>query len=78
MKDVRADQIDPFALTIDLGDKGHKQIDVIKEEVEQVNAIEEELKAFTQSIETGVEPPVSISDGDRALRVALEIMKKIS
>lgn len=78
MKDVTPSEIDPFALTIDLGAKGHKQIDVIKEEVEQVNAIEEELKAFTSAIETNSEPPVSITDGDRALRVALEIMKKIS
>lgn len=78
MKDVSPEEIDPFALTIDLGDKGHKQIDVIKEEVEQVNAIEEELKAFTNAIQNDEEPPVSISDGDRALRVALEIMKKIS
>ncbi len=78
MKDVSPEAIDPFALTIDLGDKGHKQIDVIKEEVEQVNAIEEELKAFTEAIVNDSEPPVSISDGDRALRVALEIMKKIS
>ena len=78
MKDVSPEEIDPFALTIDLGDKGHKQIDVIKEEVEQINAIEEELKTFTQAIESDSEPLVSIHDGDRALRVALEIMKKIS
>lgn len=78
MKDVSPEEIDPFALTIDLGDKGHKQIDVIKEDVEQINAIEEELRTFTQAIETDTEPLVNIHDGDRALRVALEIMKKIS
>lgn len=78
MKDVAPEEIDPFALTIDLGEKGHKQIDVIKEEVDQINAIEEELKALANAISLDQEPPVSISDGDRALRVALEIMKKIS
>ncbi|MCB9188007.1 MAG: Gfo/Idh/MocA family oxidoreductase [Flavobacteriales bacterium] len=78
MKDVDPNNVDPFALTIDLGEKGHRQIDVIKEEVSQVNAIEEELKAFVKAIQTDSEPPVSIHDGDRALRVALEIMKKIS
>lgn len=78
MKDVAPEEIDPFALTIDLGEKGHKQIDVIKEEVDQINAIEEELKALATAISLDQEPPVSISDGDRALRVALEIMKKIS
>jgi predicted dehydrogenase len=78
MKDVAVEEIDPFALTIDLGEKGHKQIDVIKEEVDQINAIEEELRAFTNAIQEDQEPPVSIMDGDRALRVALEIMKKIS
>lgn len=78
MKDVSPEEIDPFALTIDLGEKGYKQIDVIKEEVDQINAIEEELKALVNAINSDQEPPVSISDGDRALRVALEIMKKIS
>lgn len=78
MKDVDPNNIDPFAITIDLGGRGHRQIDVMKEEVEQVNAIEEELKAFAFAIENNEEPPVSINDGDRALRVALEIMKKIS
>lgn len=78
MKDVAPEEIDPFALTIDLGEKGHKQIDVIKEEVEHINAIEEELRTFTHAIENDEDTPVTISDGDRALRVALEIMKKIS
>lgn len=78
MKDVKESEIDPFALTIDLGDKGFKQIDVIKEEVDQTNAIEEELRAFVHAVTSDTEPPVTITDGDKALRVALEIMKKIT
>ncbi|MCB9195918.1 MAG: Gfo/Idh/MocA family oxidoreductase [Flavobacteriales bacterium] len=78
MKDVSEAEVDPFALTIDLGEKGMKQIDVSKEEVAQTNAIEEELRSFVYAIENDLEPPVSINDGDKALRVALEIMKKIN
>ena len=78
MKDVKPEEVDPFALTIVLGEKGQKQIDVIKEEVEQINAIEEELRTFVQAIENDTEPLVSIHDGNRALKVALEIMRKIS
>ena len=78
LKDVKLEEVDPFAITIDLGEKGQKQIDIIKEEAPQNNAIEEELKSFVYAIENDLIPPVSISDGHNALKVALEIMKKIS
>lgn len=78
MKDVSKSEIDPFAVTIDLGEKGFKQIDIIKEDVEPNNAILEELKSFVNAIENDLTPTVSISDGHNALKVALDIMKKIA
>ncbi len=78
MKDVDEADIDPFSLTIDLGEKGHKQIDIHKEEAAPINAIEEELKSFVNAIINDTVPPVSISDGHNALKVALDIMRKIA
>jgi predicted dehydrogenase len=78
MKDVNESEVDPFAVTIDLGEKGFKQIDIIKEDLEPNNAILEELKSFVNAIQNDLTPVVSISDGHNALKVALDIMKKIS
>ncbi|MCD6204761.1 MAG: Gfo/Idh/MocA family oxidoreductase [Candidatus Marinimicrobia bacterium] len=41
------------------------------------NAMLEELRAFTQSIENGTPPPVTGEDGKRALEIALQIEKQI-
>jgi len=41
------------------------------------NAMLEELRAFTYSIENGTPPPVTGEDGKRALEVALQIEKQI-
>lgn len=68
----------PFDVILDLGEKGKKQINVIKEEAQPVNAIEEELRTFIESIENNSTPKVSIYDGHKALQVALEITKKMS
>jgi predicted dehydrogenase len=78
MKDVKESEIDPFAVTIDLGEKGFKQIDIIKDDITPNNAILEELKSFVNAIQNDLTPVVSISDGHNALRVALDIMKKIT
>ena len=76
MSDVKEE--DPFAITIDLGEKGKKQIDILSEEAEPNNAIEEELASFIYAIENDENPPVSIYDGVRALQVAHEIMSKLN
>ncbi|MFT7157748.1 MAG: putative dehydrogenase [Parvicella sp.] len=71
------DQIDPFAITLDLGEKGKKQIDIFKEEGEENNAIYDELKTFIEAIENDTEPLVTIEDAHSALKVALEITRRI-
>lgn len=68
---------DPFAITIDLGEKGKKQIDVLTDDISANNAIEDELRSFISAIENDTTPPVSIYDGVKALQVAHEIMNKI-
>ena len=68
---------DPFAVTIDLGEKGKKQIDILSEEIEPNNAIEDELRSFVNAIENDLTPSVSIYAGYKALHAAHEIMKKL-
>ena len=68
---------DPFAVTIDLGKKGKKQIDILSEDIEPNNAIEDELRCFVKTIENDLTPSVSIYDGYKALQAAHEIMKKL-
>lgn len=68
---------DPFAVTIDLGEKGKKQIDILSEDIEPNNAIEDELRSFVYAIENDLTPSVSIYAGYKALQAAHEIMKKL-
>ncbi len=75
MKSVEME--DPFAITLDLGDKGLKQIDITTNDAEPNNAIEDELRSFVKAIENNTIPPVSIHDGYSALKVAYEIVSKI-
>jgi len=75
MHDVAAE--DPFAVTIDLGEKGKKQIDILSEDIEPNNAIEDELRSFVYAIENDLTPSVSIYAGYKALQAAHEIMKKL-
>lgn len=68
----------PFDVILDLGEKGKKQINIIKEQASPINAIEEELRTFIESIEKDTTPKVTIYDAHKALQVALEITKKMN
>jgi predicted dehydrogenase len=67
----------PFDVILDLGEKGKKQINVIKEAALSNNAIEMELRTFVMAIVNNTKPIVSMYDGHKALQVALEISSKI-
>lgn len=81
---VRMDEIntmpeDPMAMVLDLGDgKKKKRIYFEKPDVQNINAIVEELTSFKNSILHNTEPPVTIHDGYHALQVAHMIMEKIN
>jgi predicted dehydrogenase len=81
---VRMDEIenepeDPFALILDLGEgKAKKRIFFDKPEITAVNAIEEELKSFANSIQNNTVPRVTIDDGYQALMLAQMILDKIN
>jgi predicted dehydrogenase len=69
---------DPFDIVLEIG-KGDlkKKILIDKPELEEVNAIKEELKSFYDSIMNDFNPKVSIENGFEAMEVAHEILKKL-
>ncbi|MFA7274454.1 MAG: Gfo/Idh/MocA family oxidoreductase [Crocinitomicaceae bacterium] len=69
---------DPFDMVFDLGEgKPSKKIFFDKPEIEEANAIKEELRNFHASISGDVDPIVTLEDGTRALLVAHQILEKI-
>lgn len=68
---------DPLAVTIDLGNKGSKQIYFENPTILPTNAIKMELETFADSIISNSTPPVSIDDGYKALDVAYKIIEKM-
>ena len=68
---------DPYSMTIDLGEKGKKEIYFDQPEVQETNAIKEELRTFAIAIEENTIPLVTIEDGYEALQVAHQILDKL-
>ncbi len=75
MKTVDPEKVnDPFAMILEPSEgREAKQIIFEKPESENINAIETELFTFAEAIANGTEPPVSMLDGHRALKVANDI-----
>ena len=70
---------DPFAMILDLGNnKKKRRIIFEKPEINEINAIEEELRSFSKSIIQNISPLVTIDDGYQALLVAQMVMDKIN
>jgi len=68
----------PFDMVFDLGEgKPVKKILFDKPEIEDVNAIKEELSTFHDAIVNDTTPIVSLQDGRMALEVAQQIMEKL-
>jgi len=80
MMEVEPENVnDPFAMIINLGNnKGSKQITFEKPEIQQTNAIKEELETFYNAIISNTVPLVTINDGYNALKVAYQIVEKIN
>jgi len=68
----------PFDMIMEMGNgKPSKKITFNKPEIEQTNAIKEELRSFYEAIVNDTLPIVSLEDGLLALEVAEQIMDKI-
>lgn len=76
MKSISRVPDDPFAVTIDLAEKGMKQIFFDNPEVAESNAIKMELESFAGSILQDKPAAISADDGYRALEVGYQIMEK--
>lgn len=70
-------EADPFSVTIDLGEKGKKEILFDKPPVEANNAIKDELNAFAQAIINNTPTEIPLEHGTKALEVALLILEKM-
>ncbi|MBN3036682.1 MAG: Gfo/Idh/MocA family oxidoreductase [Bacteroidales bacterium] len=69
---------DPLAITLDLGEgKGMKQLTMIKPELDETNAIRQELESFAEAILSNKTPAVTIEDGYQSLDLAYRIMEKM-
>ncbi|MBI1288028.1 MAG: gfo/Idh/MocA family oxidoreductase [Flavobacteriales bacterium] len=63
---------------IELADKTKRRINFEFPQVEENNAIQEELRAFRECIENDARPAVTIQDGYNALQVAHQIVSKLN
>ena len=73
MKDA-PEQTDDFAMILQNAEGVKKQIYFDNPEVEENNAILDELEAFADAIEQNTTPIVSLSNGTEALRIAMKII----
>ncbi|PKR81726.1 oxidoreductase [Brumimicrobium salinarum] len=68
----------PYDMVMEMGDdKPAKKIIFDKPELEEVNAIKEELRTFASAIKNDTVPIVSLEDGLLALSVAEQIVEKL-
>ncbi|HNR85094.1 MAG: Gfo/Idh/MocA family oxidoreductase [Crocinitomicaceae bacterium] len=83
MEVVRMETIEgepnPFDIVFNMGDgKPVKKIYFDKPQLEEVNAIKEELRTFAQAITNNTNTVVTIEDGYEALNVAYQIIEKLN
>ena len=77
MKTITEEPSDPFAMTIDLGVKGTKQIFFDNPAIPETNAIKMELESFANSILNNTPTAITAEEGFRSLDVAFKIMEKM-
>jgi len=77
MQDIDGEP-NPFDIVFDMGEgKPVKKVLFDKPEIEDVNAIKEELSTFHDAIANDTTPIVPIEDGYLALDVAQKIVEKL-
>ena len=80
LKNIKpSEEIDPLAVVLELGKgKRKKQIYFENPNIEENNAIKDEFISFANAINEDIEPEVSITDGLRALELAVVILEKMN
>jgi predicted dehydrogenase len=77
IKAIEKEPDDPFAITIDLQEKGMKQIFFDNPKVEETNAIKMELQSFADSIMNNKPTVIPASDGFKAMEIGYQIMEQV-
>ena len=72
-----ADEMNPFAMKIDLADGSKKQISIEQPTIQPINSIMTELESFHNAIVNNTEPIVTIHDGVQALKVCYMVLDEI-
>ncbi|HIF13998.1 MAG TPA: Gfo/Idh/MocA family oxidoreductase [Bacteroidetes bacterium] len=67
-------QAQPFPLNTTFQ---NKEIQLLEPDIKNSNAIIEELKSFSDSIDNDIEPLTNLADGYRSLTVAMQVINKI-
>jgi len=76
IEDVEGES-DPFDIVLELASNKSKKILIDKPDLEEKNAIKEELKAFYTAISEKKSPIVTVEDGFAAMQVAHAILEKL-
>lgn len=76
IEDVQG-EADPFDIVLELAGNKSKKILIDKPDLEEKNAIKEELKAFHHAISEKKSPIVTVEDGFAAMQVAHAILEKL-
>lgn len=76
IEDVQG-EADPFDMVLELAGNKSKKILIDKPDLEEKNAIKEELKAFHIAISEKKSPIVTVEDGFAAMQVAHAILEKL-
>lgn len=77
MKAHQPSEDNPYAMVLDLPDGSQKQIYFEQPNVEEGNAIKDELQALADAINHNETPGVTLEDGYRALEVAHQISEQL-
>ena len=76
LKDLEGDA-GPLDVIIDLGEKGKKQIYFESPEIDETNALKNELESFIRCILSDTTPAITLEDGYHALKVAHSVAEKL-
>ncbi len=68
----------PFAMILEIEGKEAREIGFHRPEIQPINSIQTELATFREAILNNTRPIVDLSDGKKALEVALMIMEKMA
>lgn len=74
--DTKVDETNPFALVLDLQEKGQRQITIQQPKPETINSIAYEHQLFKNSIIANKEPIIGLQQAKEVMEIAFSVMEK--